>query len=260
MSGDGRPELEIPDAAGLRVGVVATSWHGQITDTLLERAVWLATRAGASTPTVVRVPGCHRDPGGRPGAGHEPRRGVRARRGDPGRHTAFRVRLRLGDGRADPGRAGFRGAGRQRRADLQHDRAGDRPGRRARAPRRTRAPSRCPPRWPPRWCCAGCAGPVAGWVSPRPPGSDDGAPMTGGSDGYPGRSAGGTGAGPVAAGAVPGAPAQDHHPGRHRGRRGRRRVGARRGAAQGRGRRVSRSAPPTRSARSASGWCWPRRS
>ncbi len=57
MSGDGRPDLEIPAAAGLRVGVVATSWHREITDTLLERAVWLTTRAGASTPTVVRVPG-----------------------------------------------------------------------------------------------------------------------------------------------------------------------------------------------------------
>ena len=57
MSGDGRPELEIPDATGLRVGIVATSWHGSVTDTLVERAVWLATRAGATTPTVVRVPG-----------------------------------------------------------------------------------------------------------------------------------------------------------------------------------------------------------
>jgi 6,7-dimethyl-8-ribityllumazine synthase len=57
MSGDGRPALEIPKAQGLRVGVVATSWHGAITDTLLERAVWLATAAGATTPTVVRVPG-----------------------------------------------------------------------------------------------------------------------------------------------------------------------------------------------------------
>ena len=70
VSGDGRPDLEIPDATGLRVGVVATSWHGEITDTLLERAVWLATQAGASTPTVVRVPGCDRAAGGRAGAGH----------------------------------------------------------------------------------------------------------------------------------------------------------------------------------------------
>jgi 6,7-dimethyl-8-ribityllumazine synthase len=57
MSGDGRPALEIPRAQGLRVGVVAASWHAEITDTLLERAVWLATQAGATTPTVVRVPG-----------------------------------------------------------------------------------------------------------------------------------------------------------------------------------------------------------
>ena len=57
MSGDGRPKLEVPQAKGLRVGVVATSWHGEITDSLLERAVALATLAEASTPTVVRVPG-----------------------------------------------------------------------------------------------------------------------------------------------------------------------------------------------------------
>ena len=57
MSGDGRPVMAIPQAEGLRVGVVATSWHAEITDTLLERAVALATVAGASTPTVVRVPG-----------------------------------------------------------------------------------------------------------------------------------------------------------------------------------------------------------
>jgi 6,7-dimethyl-8-ribityllumazine synthase len=57
MSGDGRPKLEVPRAKGLRVGVVATSWHGEITDSLLERAVALATLAEASTPTVVRVPG-----------------------------------------------------------------------------------------------------------------------------------------------------------------------------------------------------------
>jgi 6,7-dimethyl-8-ribityllumazine synthase len=57
MSGDGRPELEIPRAQGLRVGVVGTTWHADITDTLVERAVWVATQAGATTPTVVRVPG-----------------------------------------------------------------------------------------------------------------------------------------------------------------------------------------------------------
>jgi 6,7-dimethyl-8-ribityllumazine synthase len=57
MSGEGRPALDIPRADGLRVGIVATSWHGEITDTLLERALWLAERAGVSSPTVARVPG-----------------------------------------------------------------------------------------------------------------------------------------------------------------------------------------------------------
>ena len=57
MSGEGRPALDIPQAQGLRVGIVATSWHAEITDLLLERALWLADQAGVSSPTVVRVPG-----------------------------------------------------------------------------------------------------------------------------------------------------------------------------------------------------------
>lgn len=57
MSGQGRPELQIPQAAGLRVGIVATSWHREIVDPLLERAMDVARRAGVEAPTVVRVPG-----------------------------------------------------------------------------------------------------------------------------------------------------------------------------------------------------------
>ncbi len=57
MSGQGRPPLDIPDATGLRVGVVATSWHASITDQLLARALDVAKRAGVTSPTVVRVPG-----------------------------------------------------------------------------------------------------------------------------------------------------------------------------------------------------------
>lgn len=57
MSGEGRPaqagELR---ADGIRVGVVATQWHAEIVETLLERAVDTARRAGAE-PTVVRVAG-----------------------------------------------------------------------------------------------------------------------------------------------------------------------------------------------------------
>lgn len=57
MATSGRPVVEVPSAAGMRVGVVLTQWHSEITDQLLDRAVWAATEAGASTPTVVRVPG-----------------------------------------------------------------------------------------------------------------------------------------------------------------------------------------------------------
>lgn len=56
MSGEGRPEVVIPDASGLRVGVVATTWHERITGNLLERAVATARAAGAAV-TVVRVAG-----------------------------------------------------------------------------------------------------------------------------------------------------------------------------------------------------------
>jgi 6,7-dimethyl-8-ribityllumazine synthase len=58
MSGDGRPvPHEIPDGSWVRLGVVATTWHGEIVDTLLERALATAGKAGVEHPTVVRVPG-----------------------------------------------------------------------------------------------------------------------------------------------------------------------------------------------------------
>lgn len=58
MSGEGRPvELgDLAGAEGLRVGVAAASWHAEITNALLERAVDTIEKAGA-VPTVVRVPG-----------------------------------------------------------------------------------------------------------------------------------------------------------------------------------------------------------
>jgi 6,7-dimethyl-8-ribityllumazine synthase len=57
MSGDGRPALEIPDAAGLRLAVAATRWHADVVDVLVERALAVAGKAGVEGPTVVRVPG-----------------------------------------------------------------------------------------------------------------------------------------------------------------------------------------------------------
>jgi 6,7-dimethyl-8-ribityllumazine synthase len=58
MSGEGRPaHQEIPDASRLRLAVAATTWHADIVDTLLERALEIAQKAGVENPTVVRVPG-----------------------------------------------------------------------------------------------------------------------------------------------------------------------------------------------------------
>jgi 6,7-dimethyl-8-ribityllumazine synthase len=58
MSGEGRPASagDLTDAAGLRVGIVAATWHGEIVDTLLARALETVEKAGA-VPTVARVPG-----------------------------------------------------------------------------------------------------------------------------------------------------------------------------------------------------------
>lgn len=58
MSGDGRPQYEadLSGAAGLRLGIVAASWHAEIVDTMLERALAVAGKAGV-LPTVARVAG-----------------------------------------------------------------------------------------------------------------------------------------------------------------------------------------------------------
>jgi 6,7-dimethyl-8-ribityllumazine synthase len=57
VSGEGAPQARPVDAAGLTVGIVATSWHAELTDRLLERAVAAAAASGIPEPTVVRVPG-----------------------------------------------------------------------------------------------------------------------------------------------------------------------------------------------------------
>ncbi|GAA3216605.1 6,7-dimethyl-8-ribityllumazine synthase [Actinocorallia longicatena] len=57
MSGEGRPEDTTVEAAGLTIGIVATRWHGRITDQLLERAEAAAKACGIDAPTVVRVAG-----------------------------------------------------------------------------------------------------------------------------------------------------------------------------------------------------------
>jgi 6,7-dimethyl-8-ribityllumazine synthase len=57
MSGSGAPAQQPVDAAGLTLGIVATTWHQDITESLLSRAVACAQASGVSRPTVVRVPG-----------------------------------------------------------------------------------------------------------------------------------------------------------------------------------------------------------
>ncbi len=58
MSGEGRPDRgSAPDASGMRLGIAAATWHAEIVDVLLERALATAKEAGVAEPTVVRVPG-----------------------------------------------------------------------------------------------------------------------------------------------------------------------------------------------------------
>lgn len=59
MSGHGAPTLSLdnPDLAGLRLAVVAASWHTQIMDGLVDGALRAAAEAGIADPTLVRVPG-----------------------------------------------------------------------------------------------------------------------------------------------------------------------------------------------------------
>ena len=56
MSGSGAPKLAI-DASGIKVTIVATSWHTQITDGLLAGAERALQAAGNDDYKVVRVPG-----------------------------------------------------------------------------------------------------------------------------------------------------------------------------------------------------------
>jgi 6,7-dimethyl-8-ribityllumazine synthase len=56
VSGKGSPDLTTPRADGLRVAVVAASWHTVVMDGLLDGAHRALAEAGVD-PVVVRVPG-----------------------------------------------------------------------------------------------------------------------------------------------------------------------------------------------------------
>ncbi|HVQ95478.1 MAG TPA: 6,7-dimethyl-8-ribityllumazine synthase [Mycobacteriales bacterium] len=57
MSGEGRPDSDVVDATGLRLGMVSTRWHREITDLLQDRALAAAKACGVTDPVVVRVAG-----------------------------------------------------------------------------------------------------------------------------------------------------------------------------------------------------------
>ena len=58
MSGKGAPEIDrAPDGRGLRVAVVATRWHKQVSDALLAGAQRGLSDCGVEDSIVVRVPG-----------------------------------------------------------------------------------------------------------------------------------------------------------------------------------------------------------
>ncbi|MGH3489026.1 MAG: 6,7-dimethyl-8-ribityllumazine synthase [Actinopolymorphaceae bacterium] len=57
MSGSGAPTIRPAEVEGLRVGVVAASWHDEVMGGLLAGALRALEEAGIPDPCVVRVPG-----------------------------------------------------------------------------------------------------------------------------------------------------------------------------------------------------------
>jgi 6,7-dimethyl-8-ribityllumazine synthase len=57
VSGEGRPVGGLVDASGLSLAIVATRWHREITDSLVERAEAAAAACGVPDPLTIRVAG-----------------------------------------------------------------------------------------------------------------------------------------------------------------------------------------------------------
>jgi 6,7-dimethyl-8-ribityllumazine synthase len=57
VSGTGVPDMPALDASGVRLAIVASTWHTRICDALLAGARTVAADAGITEPTVVRVLG-----------------------------------------------------------------------------------------------------------------------------------------------------------------------------------------------------------
>ncbi|HLL68412.1 MAG TPA: 6,7-dimethyl-8-ribityllumazine synthase [Micromonosporaceae bacterium] len=57
MAGFGAPDLPTVDAQGLSLGIVATRWHAELVDQMLDRALAAAKACGVTDVRVVRVAG-----------------------------------------------------------------------------------------------------------------------------------------------------------------------------------------------------------
>jgi 6,7-dimethyl-8-ribityllumazine synthase len=57
MAGSGAPTIEIPQAGGLRVAIVAAQWHIQVMDGLVAGAQRALKDSGVTDSVVIRVPG-----------------------------------------------------------------------------------------------------------------------------------------------------------------------------------------------------------
>jgi 6,7-dimethyl-8-ribityllumazine synthase len=57
MAGHGTPELDTVEAAGLRLGIVATRWHADLVDQMIDRAQSAAKASGVDHTDLVRVAG-----------------------------------------------------------------------------------------------------------------------------------------------------------------------------------------------------------
>jgi 6,7-dimethyl-8-ribityllumazine synthase len=57
MSGAGAPSAATVDAVGLRLGIVASRWHEELVESLLNRAIEAAEACGVVDLVTLRVPG-----------------------------------------------------------------------------------------------------------------------------------------------------------------------------------------------------------
>ena len=57
MSGVGEPEATVVDSTGMRLAIVASRWHQEVTGALVDGALRAAAECGIDAPTLVRVSG-----------------------------------------------------------------------------------------------------------------------------------------------------------------------------------------------------------